>query len=143
VSQTISLVTKGEVAENFEYSLTDTLCADINDEPTCVYPEIFCSFYPNDKLLTDMKIEGYLGSPLFDSNGNIMGFVVALYENTIQNSEFVVALFELFAGRISAEIERSEFETKLVELNLNLEKKVKLKTTELTESIQRLRFTQD
>ena len=143
ISQTISLVAKGKIGDNFEYSLNDTPCADVSDDSVCIYPERICQLYPNDQLLIDMKIEGYLGTPLHDSNGEVIGLIVALYESTIINSEKIVALFELFSGRISAEIEREDKEKKLTELNLSLEDKVNERTTELSSALDRLRFTQD
>ena len=143
VSQTISLVAKGQIGDNFEYSLSDTPCADVSDDSVCIYPEKICQIYPSDQLLIDMKIEGYLGTPLHDSNGDVIGLVVALYENIIINSEYVVALFDLFSGRISAEMEREDKEKQLTELNLSLEDKVNERTTELSNAIDRLRFTQD
>lgn len=143
VSRTISLVAKGQISDNFEYSLKGTPCADVSGDSVCIYPENICQLYPSDQLLIDMKIEGYLGTPLHDSNGAVIGLVVALYENTIINSENVVALFDLFSGRISAEMEREDKEKQLTELNLSLEDKVNERTTELSNAIDRLRFTQE
>jgi len=143
ISQTISLVAKGDIAENFEYSLNDTPCANVSDDSICIYPEKIYQLYPSDQLLIDMKIEGYLGAPLHDSNGEVIGLVVALYENIITNSNDVVALFELFSGRISAEMEREDKEKQLTQLNQLLEKKVNERTTELSSAIDSLRFAQN
>ena len=135
VSQTISLVAKGNKADNFEYSLTDTPCADVSDNSVCIYPRDICALYPNDQLLIDMKIDGYLGAPLHDSNGDVMGLIVALYETEITNGDEVVALFELFSGRISAEIEREDKELQLKYLNNSLEDKVNRRTQELSSNL--------
>ena len=143
VSQTISLVAKGNKADNFEYSLTDTPCADVSDNSVCIYPRDICALYPNDQLLIDMKIDGYLGAPLHDSNGDVMGLIVALYETEITNGDEVVALFELFSGRISAEIEREDKELQLKYLNNSLEDKVNRRTQELSQAIEHLKVTQD
>ncbi|OUR61735.1 hypothetical protein A9Q74_07405 [Colwellia sp. 39_35_sub15_T18] len=143
VSQTISLVAKGEISDNFEYSLIDTPCANVSDDTACIYLEKICQLYPSDQLLIDMKIEGYIGTPLHDSNGEIIGLIVALYEHAITNSDTVTALFDLFSGRISAELEREDKEKQLTELNDLLEEKVNERTSELSSAIDRLRFTQD
>ncbi|WP_057831897.1 sensor histidine kinase [Colwellia sp. TT2012] len=141
-SKTISLVAKGKLAENFEYSLKDTPCADISDDSLCIFPQGICELYPDDQLLQDMNIEGYVGTPLRDSQGNMMGIVVALHEKKIENPDFAVTLFELFSGRISAEIERTEREQELQELTKTLEDKVKERTQELSQAIDRLKQTQ-
>jgi GAF domain-containing protein len=82
-SKTISLVAKGELADNIEYSLKDTPCADVVGDCICCYPENVCQVFPNDQLLADMDIEAYLGTPLNNSNGEVMGLIVALYEQPI------------------------------------------------------------
>ena len=143
VSRTISLVAKGDIAENFEYSLEFTPCADVFDDSTCVYPNNICSFYPQDQLLIDMKIEGYIGAPLHSSSGQVMGLVVALYEKPIVNESLTRSLFELFSGRISAEIEREEQQQELKDLNNNLESKVAHRTKELSDTLENLKATQD
>lgn len=143
VSRTISLVAKGNIAENFEYSLKHTPCADVFDDSTCIYPKEICQLYPQDQLLIDMNIEGYLGSPLHNSRGEVIGLVVALYESEINAPSLNKSLFELFSGRISAEIEREEHAKQLQALNDNLESEVEKRTKELTETLENLKATQE
>ena len=138
VSQTISLVAGGEVADNFEYDLAGTPCADVSDDSVCIYPEKICSLYPADQLLIDMGVEGYIGTPLHDSSGTVFGLVVALYKTPIKDSDYVVNLFQLFTGRISAELEREDKEQQLLELNKNLEEKVEQRTKELSRAVNKI-----
>lgn len=142
VSQTMSLVAGDEFAENFEYSLEFTPCADVSDDSTCIFPSEICNLYPKDQLLIDMGIDGYIGAPLHDSKGAVFGLVVALYSKPIENAEEVASLFELFAGRISAELERAEKEHALFELNQSLEQKVASRTHELESALKQLKSSQ-
>ena len=142
-SRTIAMVAGQTIAENFEYSLQYTPCDNVANDSICVYPENICSLYPKDQLLIDMGIEGYIGTPLHDSKGEVFGLVVALYKQKIENVESVTSLFELFSGRISAEIERSEKEKALKELNNTLELKVEQRTRELSQALQNLQDTQE
>lgn len=142
VSKTLSLVAGDDFAENFEYSLEHTPCADVSDDSTCIYPSQICDLYPKDQLLVDMGIEGYVGAPLHSADGKVFGIVVALYSNSIENAQDVAALFELFAGRISAELERSEKEDALKELNESLEQKVIERTAALNQTIEQLKASQ-
>lgn len=130
----LSMVANGEQVENFEYELNDTPCEVVTNESVCVYPRGICHLFPKDQLLIDMKIEGYIGVALHDTSGQLIGIVVALHEKEIENPEHVTALFELFSGRIAAEMERSQQEKRLEELNQQLESKL----TELKASEQRL-----
>ena len=134
-SKTIALVAKGELAENFEYSLKDTPCANVADNSVCCYRDHVCDTFPNDQLLIDMKIESYLGTPLRDSKQKVMGLIVALYENPLENEQEVITLFEIFSGRIAAELERRDYEA-------HLEEKVLNRTLELSLTIEQLQLTQ-
>jgi len=142
-SKTICLVAKGKIAENFEYSLEHTPCAEVNNNDICIYPQNICRLFPHDQLLIDMKIEGYIGTPLHDSHGKVIGLIVALHENKIENSSFIVTLFELFSGRISAEIEREDREKELKELTNTLEIKVSERTNVLSQTLKHLKDTQE
>jgi len=141
-SKTICVVAKGKLTQNFEYSLEHTPCADVISNSVCIYPQNICKLYPNDQLLIDMNVEGYIGTPLLDSHGKVIGLLVALHENKIENSDFVVTLFELFSGRISAEIERVDREHELRELANTLELKVLERTRDLSETVEHLKNTQ-
>ena len=123
-SQTISLVVKNQLTDNFEYPLNDTPCALITKDEVCLYPKDICSLFPKDQLLIDMNIEGYVGVPLHDSQGEVIGIIVALHENEIKNAEFIKTLFELFSGRIAVEMERSVQENNLKQLNIKLAAKI-------------------
>jgi len=137
-SKTLTLIANGKVADNFEYSLEHTPCANVSDGSVCCYPKEVCSKFPKDQLLIDMGINGYLGTPLYSSKGGVMGLIVALYENEIQNEKIVLTLFQIFSGRISSEIERMEYETQLKEINEDLEERVKQRTEELEQAHKKL-----
>jgi len=134
-SRTISLVANGAIVDNIVYSLKDTPCANVADNSVCMYPDDITHLFPSDQLLIDMGIKGYIGTPLIDSNGNVMGLTVALYQHPIQNPEFTETVFQIFNGRISAEIERSEHEKKL-------EKTVLKRTEHLEKALRDLKNTQ-
>lgn len=123
-STTISLVVKNQLADNFEYHLNDTPCAILTEDSVCIYPKDICSLFPKDQLLIDMNIEGYIGVPLHDSQGGIIGIIVALHENEIKDAEFTKTLFELFSGRIAVEMERKIQDSNVKQLNIKLATKI-------------------
>jgi len=116
VSQTIAVAAKGTIVENFEYALKDTPCSDVAENSVCCYPKKIIEFFPQDELLMDMKIEGYIGTPLHDSKGSVNGLVVALSEKELIETEYVITLFKIFSGRISAEMERIVQEKTIVHM---------------------------
>lgn len=135
VSRTIALVAGGEIVDNMEYSLEHTPCANVADDSVCMYPKNIIPQFPQDQLLIDMGIEGYVGTPLHDSNGNVMGLTVALYSQPIKDVEFTRTVFEIFSGRIAAEIERTEYQQ-------HLEDKIHERTQHLEDAMDDLKDTQ-
>ena len=135
VSRTIVLVEAGKIVDNIEYGLKDTPCAEVRSNEMCLYPKDICKYFPNDQLLVDMGIEGYVGTPLNDSNGKLIGLAVALYKQPIKDIDFVKMIFQLFSGRIAGEIERNEYQE-------NLEAKVIQRTAHLEDAMHSLKRTQ-
>jgi len=143
VSSTVALVANGQLVENIEYSLTNSPCKDVSDDSVCIYTKSVIEAFPQEQLLIDMKIEGYLGMPLHDSIGKVMGLVVGLYEKEISDEKLALTLFQLFSGRIAAEFDRLDKENQLKKLNSLLDSKVKERTHELELALNNLHSTQD
>lgn len=137
-SRTVSLVAKGQVVENFDYSLEGTPCANVFENSICFYPSEVQKHFPDDQLLVDMKIDGYIGTPLINSKQEIMGLIVGLFERKIPNKDQILTLFQIFSGRIAAELERLDYERKLEVSNQELELQVKERTSKLEKTLREL-----
>ncbi len=103
----------GSPMESFEYDLADTPCANVMGQSPCAYPSGVQELFPKDHLLVEMGIEGYFGSPLFDSKEKPVGIIVLLHTRPIENQELAENLFKIFSERISAELERMKAEDAL------------------------------
>ncbi|MFQ3190847.1 MAG: two-component system NtrC family sensor kinase [Paraglaciecola sp.] len=90
-----------------------------------------------------MNINGYVGAPLHDSSGAVVGLMVGLFERSIQDPEMVSDIFQFFKGRISAELERSDMVEELKSLNTDLEGMVGARTIELQKALNSLEATQE
>lgn len=104
VSEVIAHLRNGEVAENFIYELKGTPCAAATDERGCAYADDICSFFPEDLLLKDMDIKGYLGVPLIGAEGKTIGILVSLYKRKVEQIDRHMFLFETFANLIMSEL---------------------------------------
>jgi hypothetical protein len=62
--------------------------------------------YPDDQLLIDLNIVGYVGIPLKKSQDETDAILVGLYRHPIENKVEVVSLFMLFSGMIIKEMEK-------------------------------------
>lgn len=144
-SKTIALVAKGSLVDNMAYSLEGTPCADVFENNVCYYPTDVQKYFPNDLLLVEMKIKGYIGTPLINSKQETMGLIVGLYESEIQENDKdqVITLFQIFSGRIAAELERLDYESQLEHYNRKLESLVKERTIALEDTLTQLHERQN
>jgi len=106
VATTISLASDGVVNDNFSYDLKATPCQDVSEGDVCCHTSHIQEAYPDDQLLIDMNIVGYVGIPLKNSQDETNAILVALYRNAFKNETEVTSLFLLFSGMIIKEMEK-------------------------------------
>ncbi len=113
--RTIAVCVNGTIAENFEYNLADTPCADVLHQQTCFVPRNAQQLFPKDQLLADMGIDAYLGTALRSAEGKPLGLIAALHDQPMEETELVKTIMALAAGRTVVEIERLRSETAMHE----------------------------
>lgn len=111
--RTVAVYAHGNLVDNFEYDLTHTPCRQVMGQRMCAYPRGVQQLFPEDRWLAQMKVEGYVGTPLFDSNGDALGLMVVLYSRPIANVKLAESMLQIFAVRAGAELERRRAEDRL------------------------------
>lgn len=111
--RTLSVCADGKIKGNFEYDLEHTPCMNVVGKHPCSYASDVAGRFPQDEMLQDMDIEGYIGIPLFDSNDRAVGLIAALFRRPIDSVEYVESIIRIFAERTAAEIERKSMEGKM------------------------------
>ena len=109
--------------DNIHYALQGTPSQQVLANNVCFHAAEVCKAFPDDGLLAELGVAGYVGTPLYSSDGHAIGILVALFKAPIDNPESVQALFSVFAGRIAAEIAGEEAQRAL---EVELEKSRKL-----------------
>ncbi|WP_236860614.1 GAF domain-containing protein [Candidatus Reidiella endopervernicosa] len=109
----LSVSRKSELVEPFNYVLADTPCENVRREGICSYASGVAQQFPNDLLLTEMGIEGYVGVPIRNKGGRTMGLVVLLDTKPLLSVEIAKPTLAICADRISAEMVRMETEEQL------------------------------
>jgi two-component system NtrC family sensor kinase len=115
--KTLAVAAHGGFAPNFSFQLAGTPCDDIMDCSLCSYPHDVRTLFPNDKLLQELGINGYIGMPLLGAGRIPLGILVAMHGGPIDNPERVGALLKIFASRTAAELQRRQDETWLRKLS--------------------------
>ncbi len=111
--RTIGACNQGAIADNFTYDLADTPCEGVMEQGTCSYSAGVAEMFPKDLLLKEMKVEGYVGTALRNSQGRIIGIMAAAYTRPLANARFAGSILQLFSTRTAAEIERKRTEEAL------------------------------
>ena len=111
--KTIALSANGTIVDNFSYALKDTPCEEVVGQETCAICTGVQSLYPDDLLLQEMNIEGYIGSPIFDPEGAPVGIMVVLDTKPLERVDQVKSILEIFASRAGAEIQRMDAEEQI------------------------------
>ena len=74
---------KGDMLiDNMKYALKNTPCADVVETCTAYIPAEVQELFPDDQILIDMKIHGYLGASIKTEGSDVpFAIIVCLYEN--------------------------------------------------------------
>ena len=129
--ETISIVNKTGLIDNFIYDLKHTPCENVIGQTPCSYPKDVTTLFPQDQLLIDMGIEAYVGVPLYDSKKEPTGIIVCLYEKEIKDTFAIESILMIFASRASAELEHMKLYADLEKHKQELKRKVDKRTNEL------------
>ncbi|CAN5227023.1 hypothetical protein BH09BAC2_BH09BAC2_10860 [soil metagenome] len=106
--KTIALANRGMLVPNIEYPLPDGPCEQVMRGTVYNYPNQCRVTFPKNQTLVQFNVEGYIGYPLFDSDGKAMGLVAVMNEKEISNPEYVSALLKIVAKRAEYEMERNK-----------------------------------
>jgi formate hydrogenlyase transcriptional activator len=105
---------KGAFVENFEYAIAGTACAPVVESKKLVHiPDRLIELYPGDPDLVPTNAVSYLGVPLLDIQGEVMGHLSVLDTKPLPAEPRLLSLFEIFAARAAAESRRLRTEQQL------------------------------
>lgn len=111
--ETVAVYAMGQIAPNMRYALRDTPCGNVIGRKLCLYPEGIRELFPHDTLLADMRVESYIGMPLWDSKGQPIGLIAVLDGEPISQADSIAAALQLVATRAATELERKRAEDAL------------------------------
>ncbi len=118
--------------DNFEYDLPGTPCEAVMAGETRCYSRDVAKLFPRDPDLTEIGAESYLAVPLMDSRGTVMGHLAVLDTKPMLDVPQDINVFSIFAARARAELERLQAEDALRKAHDELERRVQLRTAELS-----------
>ncbi len=92
---------------DFEYDVVNTPCEPVIENRRLIHvPDRVLELYAHDPSLEPLGAVSYMGVPLFDTDGRILGHLAVLHDQPLPEDERVTAIFNIFAGRAAAELRR-------------------------------------
>ena len=103
--------------DDFEYDVAGTPCeVAIKGGHFVHYPDNLIALFPGDnEFLVNSHAVSYMGAPLKDIDGKILGLLAVLHDKPLPKEPRGEALFRIFAGRAAAELQRMRAEAELSE----------------------------
>ena len=101
----------GIFVDDFEYPIGGTACETAVREKRLVHiPERVFDLYPGEPEPPFDKVVSYLGVPILDEHGGVLGHLAVVDSRPMPDEKRLVALFQIFAARVSAEVRRLRLE---------------------------------
>jgi PAS domain S-box-containing protein len=113
--RSLAYFANGELEENFEYDLAGTPCEAVAQGSICHHPRGVAQKFPADRWLADIGAESYLGVPLRDAAGKILGHLALMDTRPMPEEPRRLAIFRIFGARAAAELQRVRMERALAE----------------------------
>ena len=106
----------GQWVKDYEVDIAGTPCERVIDTAQLVhFPDRILDIYPREEKLRQVGAVSYLGVPLQDTNGIILGHMAVIDRRPIPEEPRVLAIFQIFAARAAAELRRLRAEAEVRE----------------------------
>ena len=132
---------KGDTfGEKFEFDVAGTPCMKVVNGEVCHYREGLVQLFPLDTPLADLGAESYLGVPMLDRSGRVIGHIAIIDDKPMERDDRAIDLVKIFAARAAAELKRQRAETELqaaLEQVQALQKKLEAENVYLQEEIRK------
>jgi PAS domain S-box-containing protein len=106
----------GQWVKDYEVDIASTPCERVIDTAQLVhFPDRILEIYPHDDELKAAGAVSYMGVPLKDTDGHILGHMAVIDRRPIPEEPRVHAIFQIFAARAAAELQRLHAEAEMRE----------------------------
>jgi formate hydrogenlyase transcriptional activator len=99
--------------ENFEYDVTGTPCLRVLNGEIVHYGRDVQRLFPDDKDLVALGAQSYLGVPVLDPSGPLVGHLVILDDKPMPDTARALPVLRTFAARAGAELARLRADERL------------------------------
>lgn len=97
----------------FSYRFPGTPCQRVAQGHVCSTATRLRELYPEDRWLTEIGADSYVGVPMVTATGKVLGHIAVLHTEPMETSAEDVSILRIFAARACAELERVQAERAL------------------------------
>jgi PAS domain S-box-containing protein len=101
---------KQQITECESFHLATSPCLNVLKGYATYYPSNLKEMFPEDKLIHNLGMESFMGTPVFDVKGEVCGLVVLMDDKPMEEIPNSRYMLSIFASRVGAELERMMIE---------------------------------
>ena len=105
-ARTIAYWAKDHFHQNVQWELAGTPCEEVVRGELCHHPHGVSQIFPDDRPMVELGIESYLGVPLKDADGIVLGHLAVFDQRPMPEEARRLFIFKIFAARAAAELQR-------------------------------------
>jgi len=106
----------GQWVEDYEVDIAGTACEQVIDTAKLVhFPDRILDLFPHSQDIKTTGAVSYMGVPLQDTDDRILGHLAVIDRRPIPEEPRVYAIFQIFAARAAAELQRLRAEAEVRE----------------------------
>ena len=111
--RTLALWADGRLEDSVEYDLAGAPCEQVLEGGLVTFPDRLRERFPRDALVQRLGAEAYVGIPLRDPSGRILGNLAVMHDGPMERLSLAESLLGMFAIRAATELERRRTEQRL------------------------------
>ena len=109
--RSLAMWSRGQFVKHYEYDVQGTPCEPVIRTCRVSHVEdLVLQLFPNDPDLAPLDAVSYIGAPLMDQAGRLIGNVAALDDKPMPDTGHLLPVIQLFAVRAAAEYLREQAE---------------------------------
>lgn len=96
--------------ENLSYPLAGTPCETVIEEGSMVFNGNVQELYPDDEDLFKLDLKSYIGTPMYDGKGQVIGHLAVLKRNVFEQTGKTQLIIDSVTSRAASELIRNVHE---------------------------------
>ncbi len=111
--RTLAFWDGSNLSHGFDLDLAGTPCERVMKGESCFFRDKLAELFPEDEYLEQRELAGYVGLPLMDSAGTVIGHLAIFDDKPVGEQIAHSTTLQIFAARAGAELERETSERAL------------------------------